>query len=939
MSSSKYVSTKQIDRKLIQLRKKAELPPKLIEDLRERLTEQKLTTTQLNRILKEIEISFDNSMVEPGEAVGAVAAQSIGEPGTQMSIPGCERVIIRQGCMINIVQIGKIVDELIARIGPTSGNSIQSEVSTIPNDMEILVPALGRDEKIHWKKIVQVSRHLPNGELLKISTRSGRSITATFSHSFVIRENNSIVPIQGKNLKIGSRIPVIQKLPSENTLKGLPIDFYLPRNEIWFGSELEKAAGIREETGRDWLQNLDAVSVPVGVEGLRVALDSGGISTMVSGFVYPKYHHSEHTKIPEVLGLDSLTGWFIGAYLAEGSNAGTFISITNSDEDYRRRAIDFADRLGLHYKIKSSEGVFGPSVSVVIYSTLLARLFEKMCGKGANEKHIPPWAINCSENFVGNLLKAYFDGDGNVNLEKSQIRASSNSMELRDGICLLLSRLGIQTSKYSSENQEGKTHFWLRIPGKHAPLFRDLIGFNISNKHEALERLSSLEEEKGSRKSVTYDIIDMIPNFGTLLKEIGHKLKVAGRSSLGASIRKFTKNQLIGRQTLGRYISKFSEIAAKKKIDISNQLQVLQGAYESGVFWDEIIKLEKIPSPTDYVYDFSVEGFETFVTIDGIVTHNTLKTFHFAGVAEFNVTLGLPRLIEIVDARRNPSTPTMDVYLDEEYRAKEKLAREVAQDIEQSRVERVAQSVEIDLAEGGIVVELDPDLMENKGVTNELVVEKLANARPNLGEVSHDGSRVIVTPELREGEEAMHMAKLQKTFDKTRNALIKGQDGVKRVLIKKEGKELVLYTEGTNLKGVLRTKGVDTTRTISNHIHEIAETLGIEAARQVIINEAKDVLDEQGLDVDIRHIMLVADLMTATGEIRQIGRHGISGQQSSVLARAAFEVTVRHLIQASVIGEEDHLRGITENVILGQNVPLGTGALDLFMIPSRTKKK
>jgi DNA-directed RNA polymerase subunit A" len=320
-------------------------------------------------------------------------------------------------------------------------------------------------------------------------------------------------------------------------------------------------------------------------------------------------------------------------------------------------------------------------------------------------------------------------------------------------------------------------------------------------------------------------------------------------------------------------------------------------------------------------------------------TQMTLKTFHFAGVAEFNVTLGLPRLIEIVDARRNPSTPTMNVYLDEEHRDKEKHARNVAQSIEQTRVERVAETVEIDLAEGGIVVTLNPNLLEDKATNPKEVAERLETIRPNLGEVSQDGNRIIVAPELREGEEAVHMAKLQKTFEKVRNGLIKGQDGVKRVLIKKEGPEWVLYTEGTNLKGVLRTKGVDTTRTTSNHIHEIAETLGIESARQVIINEAKDVLDEQGLDVDIRHIMLVADLMTATGEIRQIGRHGISGQQSSVLARAAFEVTVRHLIQASILGEEDKLLGITENVIIGQSIPLGTGSIDLFMNPPRSAKK
>ncbi|MFX1562229.1 MAG: DNA-directed RNA polymerase subunit A'' [Promethearchaeota archaeon] len=319
-------------------------------------------------------------------------------------------------------------------------------------------------------------------------------------------------------------------------------------------------------------------------------------------------------------------------------------------------------------------------------------------------------------------------------------------------------------------------------------------------------------------------------------------------------------------------------------------------------------------------------------------TQMTLKTFHFAGVAEFNVTLGLPRIIEIVDARRNPSTPTMFIHLDEKYRETEKGAREVAQRIEQSKIERVAQSVEIDLAEGGVVIELNPGLLENKGVTAEQVFEKLQDSRPRLGEVTMEGNRIIVTPELREGEEATHMTKLHKIYEKVRKALIKGHSGVKRVVIKKEGAEHVLYTEGTNLKGVLRTEGVDTTRTYSNHIHEISETLGIEAARQIIIQEAKSVLDEQGLDVDTRHIMLVADMMTSTGEIRQIGRHGISGEQSSVLARAAFEVTVKHLIQASISGEEDNLQGITENVIIGQIIPIGTGSIDLAMIPSKHSK-
>ncbi|MEE8632655.1 MAG: DNA-directed RNA polymerase subunit A'/A'', partial [Candidatus Bathyarchaeia archaeon] len=141
----------------------------------------------------------------------------------------------------------------------------------------------------------------------------------------------------------------------------------------------------------------------------------------------------------------------------------------------------------------------------------------------------------------------------------------------------------------------------------------------------------------------------------------------------------------------------------------------------------------------------------------------------------------------------------------------------------------------------------------------------------------------------------------------------------------------VIRTDGSNLPPILETKGIDPTKTISNHVHEIAKTLGIEAARNLLVKEAIGVLEEQGLDVDIRHIMLVSDIMTLTGEVQQIGRHGISGKKSSVLARAAFEITVPNIVAAAVKGETDPLRGVTENVIVGQSIPIGTGLVNLYM--------
>jgi len=164
---------------------------------------------------------------------------------------------------------------------------------------------------------------------------------------------------------------------------------------------------------------------------------------------------------------------------------------------------------------------------------------------------------------------------------------------------------------------------------------------------------------------------------------------------------------------------------------------------------------------------------------------------------------------------------------------------------------------------------------------------------------------------------------------------VKGVPDIRRVLVAEEEGEWVIRTDGSNLTSVLEMEGVDPKRTLTNNLHEIADTLGIEAARNAIIREAKGVLGEQGLDVDIRHVMLVADVMTTTGEVRQIGRHGVSGEKSSVLARAAFEITVPTLTDAAVRGTTDNLTGIAENVIIGQMVPVGTGLIDLYMgVPS-----
>lgn len=307
-------------------------------------------------------------------------------------------------------------------------------------------------------------------------------------------------------------------------------------------------------------------------------------------------------------------------------------------------------------------------------------------------------------------------------------------------------------------------------------------------------------------------------------------------------------------------------------------------------------------------------------------TQMTMRTFHYAGVAEINVTLGLPRLIEIVDARKIPSTPTMTIRLiksddpENDFAHDRDLAREVAWAIESTSILHLG-SVATDLAEMNVIIELNPGPMAQRKMTAEDVAEKLRE-ETDLA-VDQKENLLVIAPEEQSYRELLQLV------EKIKKLSLKGIEGIKRVVIRKEGDEYVLYTEGSALRKVMQFDGVDPARTKTNNINEIGEVLGIEAARNAIINEATDTLREQGLSVDVRHIMLVSDIMTVDGDVKQIGRHGVSGEKASVLARAAFEVTVNHILDAAVRGDVDDLRGVTENVIVGQPIRLGTGDVQL----------
>ncbi|MBW2989915.1 DNA-directed RNA polymerase subunit A'' [Candidatus Woesearchaeota archaeon] len=300
-------------------------------------------------------------------------------------------------------------------------------------------------------------------------------------------------------------------------------------------------------------------------------------------------------------------------------------------------------------------------------------------------------------------------------------------------------------------------------------------------------------------------------------------------------------------------------------------------------------------------------------------TQMTLNTFHFAGVAEMNITMGLPRIIEILDGRSNLKTPMMEIFLKPPY-SKGKDIRKLALSIKETLVAEVVSEFLINIADKSIEVKLDMEKLAELELAEASVA---AAIKKGVKDYNIKTSKDSIMLKSKSKDDSINQAYLDK--EKIKKIHLKGIKGISQVLPVRRGEEYIIITSGSNLKEIMQLDYVDPAKVTTNDIFEIGKILGIEAARQTIINEVFKVIESQGLDVDIRHIMLVADTMCNSGAIKGITRYGVVSQKSSVLARASFETPLRHIIEAALVGEEDKLSSVVENVMLNQPVPVGTG--------------
>lgn len=364
---------------------------------------------------------------------------------------------------------------------------------------------------------------------------------------------------------------------------------------------------------------------------------------------------------------------------------------------------------------------------------------------------------------------------------------------------------------------------------------------------------------------------------------------------------------------------------------MENQLPKKYESLEKTLKENELDKIRKLYNKMKYEKG-DIIGVIAAQSISEPATQTTLRAYHRVWGGKIITTQGLPRLLELFDARKVPTTPTMEIHLDADHNTKEK-AREIASKIKESNLSHITLEESIDLTNLRVEILLDPEQIKNLNIEKKELDKLIKKSMKNVN-IETDKNKLIIEPKKTE----YFIKDLQSIRIKTRNIHIKGIKGIEQVIVEKEDEGYIIKTLGSNLKRVVKIKGIDKTNTYTNNIYEIAGVLGIEAARNAIIKEALTTMKEQGVDTDIRHLLLVSDAMTSRGEIKAIGRYGLAGSKSSVLSRANFEETIKHLTTAAAKGEIDPLDSVIESIIVGNLAPIGTGMVKLKMKKVKKEK-
>jgi DNA-directed RNA polymerase beta' subunit len=741
--------------------------------------------------------------------------------------------------------VGMLIDSLMeshsAQIQTPEPNTEYLSIS------DGLAEALTVDEhgNVTWETLEAVTRHPPvnkdgTNTLVRVKTKSGRSVTATKAKSFLVVKEGRIETKDGASIQVGDMIPVIQTLPTSLGFTALEVKNYLSPTEYIFTNITSKI----DMSQRSWFDQYKNDVPYERSDTCRAAIEREP-RFRTTGLVFPKHIRPSTRPIPDILELNRDSGFFFGAYLAEGCATPHQIHIAKNDVNYREKAAVWPTSMGLCSHVTAPKECNG-GISTTFHSTVLARLMVTLCNHGSWVKKVPSFAFSAPRDFVEGLLDAYFSGDGSV-AKNGAMSCTSRSKILTEGISLLLKNYGIRST---------------------------IMTWNVNEK----------------------------PVWSLYIS-------------------------IAGGQTFMQHIQLTTP--AKRLEDASVQPRTAEVLND--VFLDEVVSVEEVPSSHPFVYDLTVAKTRNMVTASGLCCRDT---FHNAGNSAKNVTLGVPRFEELINASSKIKTPSITVFADATLRPEK--AWKIKTEIQRIRIQDLASVHSIapmtstpqlqeylkcpdnqqwDISQKGNIFKCI--LSRKKMVQNDVCTNNI------ISTLRKTKKYAIAYHDNLVDDVHIYMQCRNDFFKHAKNILdttIKGSQHIHKVEIRTEGKHFVVDTEGIDLDFLKTLQSIDQTRTQCNDIFAIKAAYGIEAARAALLHEMHTVLSFDGSYVNIRHLMVIIDWMTWTGHPTALTRHGVKKMMDDTtpLKRATFEQPVEIFHHAAVKGLHDKLAGISEQLLIGK---------------------
>ena len=915
------------------------------------ILKQRMTRKAFDVACEMILVKNWQGWVQPGEQVGIIAAQSIGEPSTQMTLNSVDwdtKVMIAKNGKILCPQIGEFIDAHMAANPDAIQEFPNSQLYMELNDGNDW-HAISCDENgtMMWTKLEAITRHPVVNEdgtntILEVELESGRTVKATKGLSFLTKDGGKVVDIKGSDLKVGDYVPIANSLVIDQLgyIKALEVREHLPPTEWLYGTDVHAALAELRGPDRHWFQKNNGTKFTVPYsrsDAFREAFVDGknaNAATVKPGFIYPARTRPDISQIPDTIILDEPFGFFVGAYLAEGMANSTQVNITNNDLPYLEKVnkLMFMWNVGTHSVSEQRNcektGIKGTTTSLIIHSTLLATLMQKLFGRVSHEKTMPDWVFQAPDSFVHGLIDGYISGDGTVEMKTGCVKATSVSKDLLERFGTLMARYGIFSTLSERTPEIGlfdsvRTNYTIYIPVKYSATFAGTFRLSMPSKQSLLDQ-----------------------HFVT--------------NTLKRSCRRGTTNDMV---------------------------------------WDTVRSIKEVLPIKGRVYDLTVETTRNFMTS---TCHALKDTFHLAGVAaKSNVTRGVPRLKELLKVTQNPKAISLTVTLKPEIRDSKEKARKVAQDLELTLLKDITVKAAIYydpddsdsvLAEDRALVafykafesenkpsasmqerfgeepaeaeegaatwsrlmlrlELDRQRMFRKNISMDdiaFVLRQKFGEAINLVYSDYNTQRLIMRiriPPVAADETGMDdMIALKKLQNRLLTGIvIRGVAGIKAAKFRQDKDSVeynqeegiykpvtqyVLDTDGTNFLAVMNHPYVDGTKLVSSHVHDIYENLGIEATRATLIQEITTLFEEAG--VNCRHLGLLCDVMTRQGRLMSVDRYGINKMDIGPIAKASFEETEKILLRAALFGEVDPVTGISGNIMMGQPIHGGTGFFNIL---------